>query len=95
MTTAPDKKRFGLVPEMRISELIQILLLIVAISGWAVRTEGKIEKVAASSHENARSIEAVTANLREFSLIVREMQREQVETRIELARHRAADEVAE
>lgn len=89
MTASPDKKRFGLVPEMRISELIQILLLIVAISGWAVRTEGKIEKVAASSHENARSIEAVTANLREFSLVVREMQRDQVDMRIEMARQEA------
>lgn len=87
MTTAAAEKsgRFTFSREIRLSEVIQIILVLVAIGGWAVRTEGKIEKVAADGRSNAESIREASENNRETARIIAEIREQLTNARIAIA----------
>lgn len=77
--------RFAFKWEFRPSEVIQIALLIVALSAWAVRTEGKIEKVAADGRTNTEMIREVSENNRETARIIATVQEQITKARLAIA----------
>lgn len=91
-TAAADRSgRFTFSREVRLSEVIQIILVLVAIGGWAVRTEGKIEKVASDGRANAESIREASENNRETARLIAAIQEQLTKARLAIAAHHGTE----
>jgi len=89
--TQEQRKGLTFSREIRLSEVIQIILVLVAIGGWAVRTEGKIEQVAADGRANAESIQSANEVQKETAGILRQIQEQLTKTRLAVAQYHGTE----
>lgn len=94
MVTNQPQKKFGLNPEFRITDVLQLLMLLVAFTVWQIRTEGRIGEVAAANKANATHIEAVSASLSKTAALLDQIAERQVSVRLWIAGHEGAEGAA-